>query len=119
MKDWLGNEFGVGDKVIYAAGSGRSITMVVGEVTRVWEVYRDHDNYEWAVLPPGEQAPFKKKWNQDIRDYVDLPEREKTVARVQVKPLRSSRWKQHYGDKPVTITVTKNITKWTGEVPDD
>lgn len=203
MKDWLGNQYDVGDKVIYAAGSGRSITMVVGEVTRIWGIYRDHDSYEWVALAPGQLPPFQRKWNHDIRDYENLPEREEILTRVQVLPLRSSRWEQHSGHtryidtrsgkgvdlyrrdkktglyvhmsggyyentetgvrvhaddhryhqelqsvrywddssipkpwiyvraknkdyiqvqdegvKPVTLTVTKNITKWTGEVPD-
>lgn len=35
--DFLGREYGVGDTVVYAAGSGRSITMVFGEVVKIHE----------------------------------------------------------------------------------
>jgi hypothetical protein len=119
MKDWLGKDYTVGDTVIYGASSGRAIVMVLGTVTRIWNVFRNHDTYEWEVLPPGQLPPFQRKWNHALRNYMDLPEREETHTRVQVQPIRSTRWKQHYGNKPVTLIVTENITKWEGEVPDD
>lgn len=56
MKDWLGNELAVGDNIIYAAMSGRSVTMVIAEIV---------------------------SFNES--------------GSVTVEPIRSSRWKQHYG----------------------
>lgn len=35
MKDWLGYEYGPGDKVLYAALNGRSATMVLAEVVSI------------------------------------------------------------------------------------
>jgi hypothetical protein len=35
--DWLGNEYGVGDYVVYGAGSGRSINMVFAKVVEFKE----------------------------------------------------------------------------------
>lgn len=68
MKDWLGNEYDVGDKVLYAAASGRSITMVLAEVVRIFEVPEN-------------------SWDEDGPK----------VTKVSVQPLRSSRWEQHSG----------------------
>lgn len=66
MKDWLGNDLQVGDTVIYPAASGRSITMVVGEITGFGE--RDTG------------------WDEA-----------KTEPTIKIRPLRSSRWRQHRG----------------------
>lgn len=118
MKDWLGNEYGVGDKVVYGASSSHSVSMVLAEVVQIWDVYRDPDHYEWAVLAPGELPPFEQRWNRDLRIYEDTGERVKTHTRVQVMPIRSTRWKHHGKDRKVTLTIIENITKWTGEVPD-
>lgn len=60
MKDFLGNEYDVGDKVLYAAMSGRSVTMVLAEV---------------VSINPKNEGKFT----------------------VTVRPLASSRWKQHHG----------------------
>jgi hypothetical protein len=54
--DWLGREYRVGDLILYAATSSRSVQMILGRVVEM----RDNGN-------------------------------------VKVQPLRSSRWKQHYG----------------------
>lgn len=54
--DWLGNTYDVGDLVLYAAMSGRSVTMVLAEVV---------------------------KFND--------------TGSVTLKPVKSARWKQHYG----------------------
>lgn len=37
MKDWLGQEYGPGDKVLYAALNGRSATMILAEVVSLNE----------------------------------------------------------------------------------
>lgn len=96
MKDWLGNEFTVGDLVVYAAASGSSITMVLAKVLEIRRVYRN-DDWEWVTLKDEEEAPFLRKWDHELKDYVDRDEREETQHRVKVRPIRCSRWKQHYG----------------------
>lgn len=45
LRDFLGRDYGVGDTVVYAAGSGRSITMVFGEVVKI------HDSGAISVQP--------------------------------------------------------------------
>lgn len=96
MKDWLGNEYDVGDKVIYAAGSGRSITMVLAEVVKIRKVCRDPDSWNWVEIGLDEEAPFKTMWNHDTRQREPTDERETTEFRVTVQPLNSSRWQQHH-----------------------
>lgn len=126
MRDFLGQEYDVGDEVLYAAMSGRSATMILGEVVDIFE------------------APASK-WADSGK-----------ITKVKVQPLMSSRWKQHYGRRkyidtrtgksvdpfrdgsehyegwngqenqpfashievvdevrPVTITVTENVVKWS------
>lgn len=105
MKDWLGNEFGPGDKVIYAAGSGRSITMIVAEVVEVYDTFRN-DNYKMIKLKPGQLPPFKQVYDRVLDEYVNTAEREQTYRRVKVKPIKSSRWAQHSGRTRYTDTRT-------------
>lgn len=82
MKDWLGAELAVGDTVIYPAGSGRSITMVIGEIVGF-----------------GERT--EPRWNGED-DAVE--------PTIKVQPLRSSRWQQHYGrDYYVDVRTGKRI----------
>jgi hypothetical protein len=62
MKDFLGKDWAVGDTILYGAASGRSaITMVIARVDKI-------------------------RLNEDG-----------TTKSVTVTPLKSSRWKQHYG----------------------
>jgi hypothetical protein len=137
MQDWLGNEYGPGDLVVYAALSGRSITMVLGRVVDVYKVYRDPDKYEWARLAEGEEPPFHRKWNHDTKSYDRTDERIESELRVKILPLKSSRWQQHGGNKHYedsrtgkTIDVyrsnDKHVVKWgynidtrTGDVIND
>lgn len=53
MKDFLGNEYGVGDRVVYAAQSGRSATMVHAKVLE----FKDNGN---VVVQPLESS----RWTQ-------------------------------------------------------
>lgn len=84
MKDWLGKDLAVGDKVIYAVGSGRSITMVIGEIVGFGE------RTETCYHGPDQQ-----------------------LTTIRVQPLRSSRWKQHRGtDYYVDARSGKRIDPW-------
>lgn len=79
LTDWRGNEYGPGDRVIYAAMSGRCVTMVEADVIEIWRVYRNED-WEWERLPVESLVPD-----------------DKTELRVALQPVNSSRWKQHSG----------------------
>lgn len=59
--DWRGNEYTVGDTVLYARMHGRSCEMAEGVVTDLFEVYYDRvgRTYKWIKLAPGELAPFE------------------------------------------------------------
>lgn len=96
MKDFLGNEYGPGDLVIYAAASGRSITMVIGRVVKVNE--RTEIDYSRPV-------------GGGKRGYHRMPVTDrdgKQLVSVNIQPLNSSRWQQH---DPRTYYVDKR----TGE----
>lgn len=158
MKDWLGKEYTVGDTVIYAAGSGRSITMVVARVLKFtekehpykdgttthvqvlpirssrWKQHGGHTKYidtrtgkgidPWAgkakhMLVPGHEIDTRtgQKIPEDNKPYnggvpYEYRKYVYTVWQPWVKTVKE-------GVKPVTLTVTENITKWEGEIPDD
>jgi len=134
MKDWLGNDYDVGDKVIYATMYGHLVNMVLAEVVGIFK----GPKYGYAGYT-----------------HRELTEDDKEI-KVKLQPLKSSRWKQHYGRKvftdirtgeriknpyddiryvgwdgspnqpfreyvkvtniikPVVIAVTENIVKWIG-----
>lgn len=82
VTDWRGNDYGVGDTVIYGAQSGHSITMVEGTVTDIYNVYRAEIG--WKRLDEGQEAPLQS-W-----------EKEAAISlRVQIQPSNSTRWTQH------------------------
>jgi hypothetical protein len=82
MKDFLGNEYGEGDLVIYAAGSGRSITMIVGRVVKISQrTSKDYCKLE------GDKWGYR---NVPVTDKEGNP-----VYSVRIQPLHSSRWEQH------------------------
>jgi hypothetical protein len=96
--DWQGNEYGPGDIVLYPAQSGRSVTMVKAEVLDVYRVYHSRDTYKWERVIQGKTLV----WGD-----------EDTELRVQVKPINSSRWKQHHGkDFYVDTRTDKRIDPW-------
>ena len=130
MKDFLGHEYGPGDLVIYGAMSGRSVNMVIGRVLEVYDVFRSRETYRWTRLEPGQLAPFKTKYgwfdgngdlhlsNQDgecdWREY-ETEEREETVTKVKIEPLRAARWTQHHGhDYYVDTRSGRRIDPWKG-----
>jgi hypothetical protein len=96
MKDWLGNDFGPGDTVLYAAQSGRCVNMVLAEVVSINEQIFDEEEYRFV---PSDQAT-----------YFDSAKRRTTVT---VQPLKSSRWEQHYGrDRYIDTRTGKGINPW-------
>ncbi len=163
MKDWLGQEYDKGDRVIYAAGSGRSITMIIGEVVEIkvngnvriqplkssrWKQHsaRTHsidtrtgkriDKYhdrnilsgghyaengtnikvEYDPGNPGGRyfgANTGRKYGYYTEDGRRLEHDDMhyvpTVHQPWVKEVRED------APRPVTISVTANITKWNGE----
>jgi hypothetical protein len=115
LTDFLGKEYGPGDLVIYGASGGRSITMVVGRVVDIWRVWHNSyyvgGRYGWERLADDDPVP-----HHFTHDGEDLGEC-KIGTRVRLQPIRSSRWKQHYTGKAVTIEITSNIVKWEGELP--
>jgi hypothetical protein len=96
MKDWLGNDFGPGDTVLYAAQSGRSVTMVLATVVSINELYE----IEYC------------KWHRIESDTIVPADAERRTT-VTVQPLKSSRWEQHYGRTRYIDTRTgKGINPW-------
>jgi hypothetical protein len=92
--DWQGQEYGPGDIVLYAAMSGRCVTMVKAEVLDVYRVHRD-DRYSWHRVPDTAGPDGDEQ------------------LRVQVKPLGSSRWEQHRGrDYYIDNRTGKRIDPW-------
>lgn len=84
LTDFLGQEYGPGDLVIYGASGSRSINMVIGRVVDITEKYYDINRFKWVPVPSDGVVP-KKYQGKDS----DLK------TSVTVQPLRSSRWKQH------------------------
>jgi hypothetical protein len=103
MKDWLGNDFGPGDTVLYAAGSGRSITMILATVVSINESYFDNVVWEW------------RRVDSDTI-ILDNTQRKTTVT---VQPLKSSRWEQHGGQtRYIDTRDATRINPWCGNNPD-
>lgn len=111
--DWRGNEYGVGDLVLYPRMDGRCVEIMEARVVDIWRVFRN-DNWKWERLPDGERASkMKKEWNRETREYVSLgiPDDE---LRVKLQPTGAGSRFRHYEEgelKPVTLTVTENVTK--------
>jgi hypothetical protein len=132
VKDFLGHEYGPGDLVIYGAMSGRSVNMVIGRVVEIYASYRSNDTYKMVRLKDGELPPFKSKHGwfdaegnrleqrpEDLsgcewREY-QTDEREETVTKVKIQPVRAARWTQHHGhDYYVDTRSGKRIDPWRG-----
>jgi len=89
LTDWRGNDYGVGDLVLYPRASGRSLEMQVGTVV--------------AIKPYG----YKRY------PYDDSDEVEEMRHKVVIHPINSSRFSTggyRSVEKDVTITITTNIT---------
>lgn len=60
--DWRGNDFTVGDTILYARMSGRSCEMAEGIVEDLFVVYNDPDKYKWVRLPENGPVPTHEVW---------------------------------------------------------
>ena len=112
LTDWRGNEYGVGDMIVYPRASGRSVEMSDGVVTDIYKVYYSPEAYKWKRFD-GAEPP-------------DTGRSARTATRVQVKPTGlGSRgfwrgdWREYRavrdGEKqaeikPVTICNIENVT---------
>ncbi|WP_157536531.1 hypothetical protein [Kitasatospora mediocidica] len=124
LTDWRGNEYGVGDTILYARMSGRSCEISEATVVDIWRTYSDKGRYN--RLAEGEEAPSVQIFNFATREHETRPAR--TETRVKVQPNgRGSRdfYRTDYayvknaeGDyervetsiKPVTLNIIANIT---------
>ena len=150
MKDWLGNEYNKGDKVLYAAMSGRSVTMVLAEVVSInpkkddkftvtvrplgssrWKQHHGHDYYVdtrtgekvtnlysganytnpeyWSKF--GGYYKDGKRYDSNSLHHYELIERGYRYEPGELQPYIEQR---NDGPKPVTLTVTENIVRWSG-----
>ena len=167
--DWLGNTYDVGDLVLYAAMSGRSVTMVLAEVVK----FNDTGS---VTLKPVKSARWKQHYGR--RFYIDnrtgkridpyrsdkyvktpvryqyLQDPELIISQEQYQEIYNNHYKNYRGGwgwtpkavpdlenpnnykylsmefhdwveskseetQKVTIHVTENIVKWTGELPEE
>lgn len=129
--DWRGNDYTVGDTIVYAVMSGRSCMMSEGIVDDLWEVYRHPDTGRYTRLADGEEAPaysqrvwvnpdddeeythyYHSGWASVARIVPTITER-----RARLVPTgRTSRWARYDKGKDgayrkVTIQITESITK--------
>jgi hypothetical protein len=137
LTDWRGNEYGVGDKVIYGRMSGRSVEMQEAVVAEIYRAYQDNETYKWKRLAEDDEIPFMRIYQQlgpDPRgDWGYLPTGDpvEITVRVRVQPTgKGSRsfyrddytasWPDGYegkmivtphDPKPVTLIIIENITK--------
>lgn len=136
MKDWLGNEFGPGDLVLYPNLTGHSPNMVLARV----ETLKENGNV--TVLPvkgsrwdhwgrtkytdtrTGKAVdPFRNQAeHMHAQQYLNPETGERTDDYYEAKAWSVTRvndpFKDHIREEKVqskvTLTVTKNITRWMG-----
>jgi len=134
--DWRGNDFTVGDTILYARMSGRSCEMAEGVVVDLFVVYRDPDKYKWTRLPEGDPVPEHLVWKwknletaelthlgyrsrfQEREGYecVQVPEPIENERRAKIMPtLRTSRFNSYEARQ--TKWVYDELTR-TGEFVD-
>lgn len=87
-RDWLGNRFAVGERVIYCIHSGDTQKMAVGVVEKI-ESIRTRERLGWRLTPPGEQPDKTMTIDGASVDFskVRVPYEE---LRVAVLTLRTS-----------------------------
>lgn len=141
MIDFLGNEFGVGDYIVYPAGSGRSITMVKAQVVRFTEssvVVQPLDSARWQQHHETTQyrdtrtgktfnahadsasAHMQRAFgytHKQTGEYITYEHgRELSWLELREYEYASPIWKDYVekvkvGPKPVRLTITNNIVK--------
>lgn len=155
-KDWLGNEYDVDDLVIYAAMSGRSVTMVLARVVRLNESgtvtvcpvkssrWKQHygKNYYIDNRTGKRIDPWRSDKHVEVEAYYvhkNDPTRTLSLDELHSRTFRdwaklgetlhdyeyvSTQFKdyverKHEPTEKVTIHITENIVKWTGELPEE
>lgn len=129
LTDWRGNDYTIGDTVLYPRTSGRSVEMsegVVLEIVRGWGgMYNSFTRLAEDEDPP--EIRQRDGWDHEARETIWTTVTAPVVYRVKLKPSgRTSRnfgyysdWerneetgrREHTGDvKPVTIQNVQNIT---------
>lgn len=131
LTDWRGNEYGVGDRVIYGAHLGRGIQMVEATVLDIWTTYYCPEDYKWKRLAEGEAIPMQMQWGWDGLERAQRLREVENGIRVRLQPVeqtsRTNRTNYSYVDKPdgsyervpgpakaVTLQIIENITFMKG-----
>lgn len=129
MTDWLGNEIGVGDTVMYIKGEKSWRGMSLGTVLDIWQMYRD--GWEYKRYEEGQELPMFRdigRWNYEkrCRDEGELKPAQLEL-RVKILPHNKISSGYLYNDykyetidgeyvkvskpiRPVTLQNTKPIT---------
>lgn len=144
--DWLGQEVAVGDTIVYAAMSGRSVTMVLAKVVSFnesgsitvqplqssrWKQHYGRTRYIDTRTGKGID-PFATDKHTAEPSYC---RHKQTGERLSAEDINNGRlgyldyeyvpavWKDYVEQvkeptSKVTLTVTANVTKWTGATPE-
>lgn len=148
MQDWLGQEIRVGDYVIYSTG-GRSVQMILATVVRFNDsgsvTVQPVSGSRWgrrgnSWLMDSRTGKRFISWDKESEEHQQKPSHwAHTVTGEEIDPNTfwsktfSERdeyryvpveWKDYVVEgrdrpKPVVISVTENLTKWTGVLPPD
>lgn len=78
LTDWRGNEYGVGDTVIYGRQSGRCVELQEGVVVDIWRVYQNN-SYKWVRLEDNEEPPVGTNYAGEVI-------KNKITTRVKIQP---------------------------------
>jgi hypothetical protein len=126
LTDWRGNEYGVGDTILYARMSGRSCEISEATVVDIWETYQADGSWKWLRLEEGQEPPMRQYWNYGTRENETRPANVET--RVKVQPTgRDSRSfgrdDYDYVDgvrvaktpRAVTLQINQNVTAVTSD----
>lgn len=108
LTDWRGNEYGVGDTVLYPRVDGRSAEMAEGVVKEIYVAFYDHDDYKWKRLGEGGVPPMRERWNHGSLCYEEVPAESET--RVVIEQTRSARSFSGGKKRPARVTIVENIT---------
>lgn len=126
VKDWRGNEYGVGSVVLYPRASGRSVEMQEGTVERLWYVAYSRETWKWEEVSEGTpEAVLRAKVRPNGRGSRDFfrtdtePKyyltgtEEEIPRRYAWDVLNPGEYEIRWSPipiKPVTIVNTENLT---------
>lgn len=119
LTDWQGNEYGIGDTIVYPVMSGRSVTMQQATVLDIWTVYNCPEDYKWKRLKEGESVPTKEEWEWDRSGEQPVRVSKghkpvKTELRVKLQPEgKTSRgWSARMDSQHFWVDPEGNDTTW-------